>query len=366
MVNITGLIGNEKGEISLANLIEQVQNDIADNPLKDVSVMIDSIGGNLDVGIAMHKYLLALPNKVTTESVNNCASAASVVFLAGDNRIAGCPVMIHNPYIEKVTGDKKTLEAAAEWIGEKQKECEKIYSDRTKLTPETLSQLMNDETYMSPSQAVSFGFATQSKIIAVAKLNNSNINKKEAKMSKPEKSIGQIIKDLLKGKAQAKAEDKPVVYNMDLSTADGSTLSLEREEGAPQVGDKASPDGVFTMPDGSIITVAEGTITDIAGVQNSAEAEITDQEVNEVVQTIEDLVKERDELLEKNEKLEKDSVQARAVMNAVKMAGGYDKVFGNFKTTYTPQGRTGNVTKNEVQSNTLQDRIRELKEKGGN
>lgn len=45
----------------------------------------------------------------------------------------------------------------------------------------------------------------------------------------------------------AKIEDVPVV-DMELSTADGETLTVEREEGEPQVGDVASPDGEFVMP----------------------------------------------------------------------------------------------------------------------
>lgn len=362
MVHIKGYIGNEEGEISLLSLVEQVQKEKGDT----IHVLIDSLGGDLDVGFAMYDYLMSLDKIVVTECVNNCASAATLPFIAGAKRIAGCPIMIHNPYLTGVSGDGELLRAAADYVEEKEKQAEKIYAEHTNVDAQVLSELMKSDTYMSPNQAASLGFATEAKQVVLAKIDNSNINKKKTKMSKPEKGLGQKLKELLTGKTQARGED-PVVYNMDLETADGSILYVDREEGAPQVGDTATPDGTFTMPDGSVITVADGVITDITGVENAEEAEITEEEVNEVVETIEELVQERDELLEKVEEQEKELVQARKVMNAVKMAGGYDKVFGKFKTSYRPQARSGQRdNKQEVQQkNALRDRIEAMQEKGG-
>lgn len=56
----------------------------------------------------------------------------------------------------------------------------------------------------------------------------------------------------------------PEAVNLTLTDATGNTLTVERETGDPAVGDTASPDGVFTMEDGKVITVAGGLITEIA------------------------------------------------------------------------------------------------------
>lgn len=56
---------------------------------------------------------------------------------------------------------------------------------------------------------------------------------------------------------------KAPIVSLDLSTADGGTLTVEREEGDPQVGDTASPDGEHLMPDGSTIVVEGGVISEI-------------------------------------------------------------------------------------------------------
>ena len=63
----------------------------------------------------------------------------------------------------------------------------------------------------------------------------------------------------------------------DLNTADGQTITDEREEGDPQVGDKASPDGTFEMPDGKTIVVEDGVITDIQK-EDDTDTDDTDNE----------------------------------------------------------------------------------------
>lgn len=373
MVTIKGIIGEKpedakEGEVyvNLLSVIEQVQKEGEG----DVHVMIDSIGGDPEVGFAMYKYLLNLPNNVITECVNNCASAATLPFLAGDNRIAGCPIMIHNPYIDGVSGDKKMLEAAAEWIGKIEKECEDIYTDRTKVDSDTLSLLMDNETYIAPSQAVSLGFATQAKIVALAKLNNSNINKNPKQMSKEKKSIW----DLPVFQKFAK-ERKPKAKAMALTDANGETLTVEREEGDPQVGDKASPDGSFTMPDGKIIIVADGVITEITEASNEGDTVVTEEDAQEIIDVIEEIVQENEELKQENEDLKDQVASAKAkiksaddieILNAIMKAGGKEWLAKQC-SHYKPQTRTGAKGKkdNQPTSNALVDRINEIKEKGG-
>ena len=51
-----------------------------------------------------------------------------------------------------------------------------------------------------------------------------------------------------------------VAMGMDLSTADGNTLTVEREEGEPQVGDKASPDGTFVMKPGTSLVTSNADL----------------------------------------------------------------------------------------------------------
>ena len=71
-----------------------------------------------------------------------------------------------------------------------------------------------------------------------------------------------IIDKLLAKCGYQKIEDIPVI-SMELTDAEGNILTVEREEGEPQVGDAASPDGEHVMPDGKTIIVIDGVITEI-------------------------------------------------------------------------------------------------------
>ena len=53
------------------------------------------------------------------------------------------------------------------------------------------------------------------------------------------------------------------IKNIMLTDVEGKELMVEREEGSPEVGDVASPDGTFTLADGTIIVVLNGVITSI-------------------------------------------------------------------------------------------------------
>lgn len=373
MITIQGIIGEKPKDanpedkyVNLLSVIEQVQAE----GQNDIHVLINSIGGDVDTGFAIYNYLINLPNKIITECRGECASIASVIFLAGEVRIAGCPLMIHNPYIEAVGGDKKMLEAAAEWIGEVEKRLERTYTERTNLDADVLSYLMDEETYISPSQAVSLGFATQAaqlaqaKRMALAKLNIVNIINKNPK--KMEKSRSERFRELLGLKAKPKAKA------MSLTAADGSVLSVSREEGDPQVGDEASPDGTFTMPDGSVITVVDGVITEITQASNQ-EAEVTPEEI---ITVFEELEQENEELKQENEELKAEIAQAKAklksdsdleILNAIAKAGGTEWLAKQC-SHYKPKGRIGIQSKKDeqgVKESAVAKKLAAIKEKRG-
>lgn len=359
MVEIRGVIGNGEGEVNLLSVIEQVGSQKG----KNIHVMIDSVGGDLDEGVSIYNYLKGLPN-VTTECSGSCASAASIVFMAGKKRIAGCPIMIHNPYLEDISGTADDLQYYAEYVKGKELEMEKIYASHSNVDVAALSDLMHKETYISPSQAVTLNFATEAKKIVVARLN-PNINKNEVKMSKTKEVKRNGILALFG--FGSKASTPPKVLNMELSTADGGTLRVDREEGSPQIGDSAEPNGSHTMPDGSVIVVENGVITEI--VEPSAEGDETTGDVTDAAEAIVDLV---DELQSEVETLKEELAIAKAQActqedlrnrNAIRYAGGYDKVFAKVHSSYAPKSRVENKTK--TVSNPLQDRINAAKEKGG-
>ena len=166
-------------------------------------------------------------------------------------------------------------------------------------------------------------------------------NKKNKAMAKEEKvEVKASLMSKILAKLGIKSIDEFEVKGMDLSTADGQTLTIEREEGEPQVGDKASPDGEFKMPDGSTIVVSEGVITDIKKDSDPAASAEDDDKVAELEKKVEDLEAEVDEL---KSQLEAANAKAKTteelrILNAVKIAGG-EKALAKLSSSYQPQGR---------------------------
>lgn len=340
MIHIKGIIGEEDN--TLISIVAKVQEEKG-----LIHVLIDSIGGDLYEGISIYKYLKTL--NITTECVNNCASAASIIFLAGEKRIAGCPVMIHNPWTQ-AQGGSSEFKDLAKFLEGAEKSIRDIYSTHTNISEDILAELMDNETYISPSQAVSLGFATEAKQIALALINLNNNNE----MSK-KKTIFDYL-EWLKGKPS-----NPEIKNMDLTTDDGGTLTVNREEGEPEVGDTASPDGTHLV-NGKVIIVEEGVITAIN--EPSAEGgEIQEQTVEEVTSLLEEALTAIEELQEEVTQLRAQKKEEARILNAVKMAGGIEKLTKGAKSTYTPQARLNKSGQRNV--NPLADRLAKLKEERG-
>lgn len=315
MINVKGVIGNEKGQYSLVRLISAVKKEPQNKP---IHIMINSPGGDGDLAFDMHDYLRSLKRPIITECTGMCASAASILFLSGDKRIAGCPVMIHNPWMD-ASGDSEQLRMYADWIEKFEKRTEKFYSEKTGLDSATLSSLMRAETYMSPTQAVELGFATSSRQIAKALIHNSN--QFQTNMTKKTDKKGRMARalEILFGDENANM--------LDLTAANGDLIVIDREEGEPEVGDAASPDGSHVMPDGSTIVITDGVITEIITPEGEEEEIAELRKENEALKaeiaTMKATVKTQDEM---------------AQLNAIKMAGGSDWLAKQC-STYKPAAR---------------------------
>lgn len=324
MINIKGVIGED---ITFVNFLAQLE-DEKQNANRLIEINIDSIGGFVDDGLAIYYALLNLKNegyKISTRCMNNCASIASVIFMAGDTRIASTPIMIHNPWVSGVEGDARTLSDRSKDLQSAEKELEEIYQTYCTLSPEIISDLMDYETYITPDEAVSLGFATESASLVVAKINVSNINKNVKKMGNS-KTTWNALKEKMKASL-----NKNKMYALELETVDGTMLQVDREEGLPQVGDSASPDGVFELPEGLVITVVDGIVTEVTEIAPE-EAPVPE----EIVTYIEELISEIEGL-----KAQVKTNDEKKILNAVKLAGGMAKLLaGKTGSTYKPESRT--------------------------
>jgi len=128
---------------------------------KDVTVNINSPGGNFFEGVAIYNLLRAHPAKVTVNVMGLAASAASVIAMAGDeiNMGEGSFLMIHNAWAVAI-GNRHDLKEASESLEPFDEAMAEIYAARSGMKREEIALLMDRETWMGASAAVEDGFAT--------------------------------------------------------------------------------------------------------------------------------------------------------------------------------------------------------------
>ena len=258
IIEIRGVIGQE-ADVSLSSVIASVK---ACGEIQSLTVKIDSIGGEVEEGFAIYDYLRSLGVPVTTRTDGACASIATVIFLAGDTRVASGELMIHAPWLE-VAGNAEELKAYADEVSRVQARLEKFYAEKTGLPQETIHALIQRDRYISAEEAVSLGFATSAHRditpVAIVKTNQVNNNNSKSEMNEKEKNI---FKKALKALGLTFGKEEGALA-MEITDVDGNVLVVEREEGEIAVGDAASPDGNYTLNDGTVIVVVDGVIAEI-------------------------------------------------------------------------------------------------------
>ena len=259
-------------ETTLSSVIQQAQSA---NDGDTVNVIINSPGGMVDEGYAIHDYLVGLKSKgvtVNTEIYGMCASIATVIALAGENRVMteNSQFMIHNPWTQ-VQGDASELKVRADELEKVENQLAQFYSNQTGQKVEKLIGLMAAESYFTPEQAKKLGFITEIKtsIKAVAKINSKP---KQNQMSNQNKGIIARIQSLFK--ALEDGTDAPKAMTTTLE--DGTEIVIETELETPEIGDavtvngEPAPDGTHTLANGTVITTEGGVIMSVT-VASAAE-----------------------------------------------------------------------------------------------
>ena len=126
----------------------------------DITVWINSPGGDCFAAAQIYNMLRDYKGKVTVKIDGLAASAASVIAMAGDEVLVS-PVsmfMIHNPSTIAM-GDTAEMQKAIEMLSEVKASIINAYQEKTGLSRNKLSRLMDEETWMDAGKAVELHFA---------------------------------------------------------------------------------------------------------------------------------------------------------------------------------------------------------------
>lgn len=126
----------------------------------DITVWINSPGGDCVAAAQIYNMLTQYKGNVTVKIDGIAASAASVIAMAG-NTVLMSPVsmmMIHNP-ATVAFGDHAEMQKAIDMLAEVKESIINAYVIKTGLSRSKLSHLMDAETWMDANKAVELGFA---------------------------------------------------------------------------------------------------------------------------------------------------------------------------------------------------------------
>lgn len=128
----------------------------------DVTVWINSPGGNVFAAAEIYTMLKDYKGNITVKIDAIAASAASVVAMAGDV-VQMSPVamlMIHDPSTVAM-GNTKDMEKAIEVLNEVKESIINAYASKSGLSHARIANLMSNETWMNAKKAVELGFADE-------------------------------------------------------------------------------------------------------------------------------------------------------------------------------------------------------------
>lgn len=148
------------GEIGSDTTVEQL-NAKLDASSGDISITIESPGGGVFEGISMHNSIRAYNSgKVTIIVASICASIASYIALAGDviEVHDNSAYMIHNAHVG-MRGDAKDFANTSKTLKGVNDVMLAAYHQKTNMSKEKISNLMDNETYFFGEDIVTYGFA---------------------------------------------------------------------------------------------------------------------------------------------------------------------------------------------------------------
>lgn len=128
----------------------------------DITVYINSPGGDCIAASQIFTMLVDYAGKVTVRIDGMAASAASVIAMAGDvvQMAPTAMLMIHNPSTVAF-GNEKELRKAIDTLAEFKESIINAYELKTGLQRAHIARLMDDETWMNARKAIELGFADE-------------------------------------------------------------------------------------------------------------------------------------------------------------------------------------------------------------
>lgn len=371
-----------------------------------IDLRIHCKGGSVVEGWAIYDALRNSGKTIKATIEGECSSIATIILLAAPKErrfaYANAHLLIHNPAIQylesdfyaRLTADKldtlaEDIKNQAETLRTEQIKLLDLYVERTGADRAELEELMNKDIVIDMARAKELGFISET-VVPITAHSNTNFNSKKMAQKESKVQVKQgLLNRLLAMAGLSRLEDVRMVDQV-ITAADGSEFTVEREDGDPQVGDKAYPNGTYVLEDGTTIIIEGEIITEIKEPGSDGEGgnsegdqltvEGLQKEVEELQKKVEDGEKKEDELQKEVDELKKTveqqatalkgsvmiSSDEKKIIDKVNGAGGIawlDKIL-SMKSTYTASNRrfVDHTDTHSSEESPTQRALREAKE----
>lgn len=150
-------------EDSVNSLILQLRYLERLDPDGEITIYINSPGGEVSSGLALYDVMKAIRCPIRTVCVGLAASMGAILFAAGDQRemLAHSRVMIHDPLIagNGIKGSATYLDAQVKDLMNTRAIIAGILAEHTHRTVEEVLEKTAKDTYFYAEEAVAFGLA---------------------------------------------------------------------------------------------------------------------------------------------------------------------------------------------------------------
>ncbi|MGN0617759.1 MAG: ClpP family protease [Ruminiclostridium sp.] len=132
---------------------------------KEITIYINSPGGEVISGLAVYDYISIMKSPVKTVCTGTAASMGAILFLAGKERLMlpHTRLMIHDPsYSHNDIGGRKPHEIQRELdkLNETREALARIIAEKTGKSLEEIYEVTASDSFYSAKEAIEFGLAT--------------------------------------------------------------------------------------------------------------------------------------------------------------------------------------------------------------
>jgi len=160
VVFLVGEVNDQTANVVIAQLLFLE----SENPDKDISLYINSPGGSVSAGLAIYDTMQFIKPDVSTLCMGMAASMGAFLLAAGAKgkrfSLPNSRVMIHQP-LGGARGQASDIEIQAREILYLRERLNKILSERTGQTIETIAKDTDRDNFMSAEMAKEYGLIDQ-------------------------------------------------------------------------------------------------------------------------------------------------------------------------------------------------------------